>query len=108
MMRGEIWWVSFDPAIGGEITKTRPAIIVSNNSSNRHMNRVQVIPLTTKIGKLYPCECLIDIDGRKVKAMADQIATVSKARLKNKLAVADACNMADIERIVKVQLGIRQ
>lgn len=34
MKRGEVWWVEFEPAIGSEITKTRPAVIVSNNNSN--------------------------------------------------------------------------
>jgi hypothetical protein len=35
MLRGEVWWVNFDPSLGGEIQKTRPAVIVSNNASNR-------------------------------------------------------------------------
>ncbi len=54
MKRGEVWWVNFDPSLGGEIKKTRPAIIVSNDSSNKHMNRVQVVPTTGSGGKLYP------------------------------------------------------
>ena len=44
MNRGEVWWVNFDPSIGGEIQKRRPAIIVSNDVANRHLNRVQVVP----------------------------------------------------------------
>ncbi len=38
--RGEVWWVSFDPSVGGEIQKTRPAIVISNDSANAALNRV--------------------------------------------------------------------
>ena len=47
MQRNEVWWVNFDPAVGGEIQKRRPAVIISNNAANTHLNRVQVIPLST-------------------------------------------------------------
>jgi mRNA interferase MazF len=80
-VRGEIWWVIFDPSVGGEIRKKRPAVIVSNNLANAALNRVQVIPLTSNTHKLYPAECLIRIQHRLSKAMADQLSTVSKLRL---------------------------
>ena len=59
MKRGEVWWVNFDPAVGGEIQKQRPAVIVSNDAANKHLNRAQVIPLTSQVTKLYPSEAMV-------------------------------------------------
>jgi mRNA interferase MazF len=84
MKRGEVWWVNFDPSVGGEIRKKRPAVIISNNAANEFLNRVQVIPLTSSVDKLYPSEAYIIFKGNKAKAMADQLTTVSKSRLTNK------------------------
>ncbi|MFU8797722.1 MAG: type II toxin-antitoxin system PemK/MazF family toxin [Gammaproteobacteria bacterium] len=106
MRRGEVWWVDFNPSIGGEIQKIRPAVIVSNDAANKHLNRVQVIPMTTNIEKCYPCEAYVEIKGKLVKVMADQIATVSKIRFKSKLGQISTQQMLEVERIIRLQLSL--
>ena len=106
MNRGDVWWVNFDPALGGEIRKHRPAVILSNDFANKHLNRVQVVPLTSQVGKLYPSEAVITIAGRPSKAMADQLTTVSKQRLTKKMGQVSREDLNKIERVTALQLGL--
>ncbi len=104
--RGDIWWVSFDPSIGTEVKKTRPAIIVSNDISNEFLERVQVVPLTSNTTRVYPSETLVVIRGKKNKAAADQLATVSKKRLQKKIGRITTNEFAGVEYVLKLQLGL--
>jgi mRNA interferase MazF len=106
MKRGEVWWINFKPSIGGEIRKKRPAVIVSNDAANKYINRIQVVPLTSKTEDLYPSEAYVSVAGKRGKAMADQLATVSKLRLSKRIGVLPAEDMKGIVEAIKVQLDL--
>jgi len=106
MKRGEVWWVNFEPSVGGEIQKQRPAVIMSNDMSNKYLNRVQAVPLTSKIERLYPSEAYVMLNGKQHKAMADQLTTVSKVRLSNNMGRLSKADLQQVEQAIKVQLGL--
>ena len=106
MKRGEIWWVEFEPSVGSEIRKTRPAVIVSNDAANRNLARVVVVPITSNTGRQYPGEAIVSVGGQSSKAMADQIMAADKSRLKNQLGTLSKPDMVAIEDAIKVHLGL--
>jgi mRNA interferase MazF len=108
MKRGEVWWVEFDPAVGTEIRKTRPAVIISNDAANRNLGRVVVIPLTSNTGRIYPGESLVLIDGVQSKVMSDQIMAADKKRLKKLVASLTQEELKDLEDALAVHLGMKR
>ena len=77
--RFEVWVVNLDPTVGSEIKKTRPAVIVSPDELNAHLQTVVVVPLTT--GRSYPFRIATRVQGKSGVAAVDQIRTVDKRRL---------------------------
>jgi len=106
MKRGEVWWVNLNPAVAGEIHKKRPAVIISNDASNKYRNRIQVVPLTSNVDRLYPSEARVTLKGKRNKAMAGPLTTVSKMRLINRAGRLSGMDMQRVEHAVRVQHGL--
>jgi mRNA interferase MazF len=87
MKRFEVWLVCLDPVVGSEIRKTRPAIIVSPDELNEHLNTAIVVPLTS--GQAYPFRVATKVQGKVGVAAVDQIRTVDKRRLIRRLTTLD-------------------
>jgi mRNA interferase MazF len=104
--RGEVWWVNFDPSLGSEVQKVRPAIVVSNDSANKHLDRFQVVPLTSNIDRIYPGEAQVIVSKKPGKAMANQLTTVSQRRLSKKYTVLAKPDMLAVDVALKVQLSL--
>jgi mRNA interferase MazF len=98
--------VSFPPATGREIQKTRPAVVVSNDTSNALINRVQVVPISNQVARIYSAECLVSVGEQPRKAMADQVITISKDRLMRLVSQLTKDDMEAVARAVRIQLGL--
>lgn len=100
--------MAFASSVGGEIQKTRPAIVISNDAANSALNRVIVVPITSSLSKLYPGEAIVTINGEQRKAMADQLTTASKQRLSNKVGALSRSDLTLVENAVLLQSGMRR
>jgi mRNA interferase MazF len=92
--------------VGTEIRKTRPAVVVSNDSCNRHGTRVVVLPVTSHVDSLYPGEAMIDLKGRPGRALGDQIRSIDKRRLKARVGTLTADEMSRIDEALAITLGL--
>ena len=84
MRRAEVWLVNLDPTVGSEIKKTRPAVIVSPDELNAHLQTITVVPLTT--GRAYPFRITTRVGGTPGVAAVDQVRTIDRRRLIKRIA----------------------
>lgn len=99
----EIYWISLDPTIGGEIKKTRPCVIISPNEMNYYLKTILIAPLTTTIRNI-PFRIKLNLNGKLSMVMLDQIRAVDKSRFKNKVAEIDKETIKKIKQTIHEML----
>jgi len=107
--RGEIWLVSFDPSVGTEIKKIRPALILSNNIANKKTTKICVVPLTSNV-KNIGLVVIVEPDKEnnlKVPGLirVPDINTFDKSRIKNKIGALSSEKLKEVEKKLKLHLG---
>ena len=107
--RGEIWLVDFEPARENEVNKTRPAIIITNNTANQFGTTLMVIPLTSNTNKIFPFQVLLPAEETGLdydsKAQVEQMRAVGIARMQERLGKVDEVVLGQLENRIKLHLG---
>jgi mRNA interferase MazF len=115
MRRGEIVSVSFDPVRGSEASKTRPAVVVSNDAANAVATRlgrgvVTVVPVTSNTARVYPFQVLLPAlqTGlpRDYKAQAEQVGSVAVERIGNRIGQLPASLVNELDQALRVHLSL--
>jgi mRNA interferase MazF len=108
--RGEIWLANLDPAIGSEIQKTRPVVVISNDVNNTHNNVITILPITSNVTKIFSFEVFLPRGiahlPKDSKAKADQIRTIDKSRLAKRIGTLPVSFLSLIENAIKQHLDL--
>jgi len=110
--RGGVYLVSFDPTVGHEIKKTRPALVIQNDVCNRYSSLTIVAAITSKVSPVpYPVEVVVEptnTNGLSVRSAIrlDQIRTVDRQRLIKRLGQIDRSTLARVDQATKISLGL--
>jgi len=110
--RGEIYLAALDPIVGKEISKTRPVVMVSNDTSNEFSGTVTVLPITSgNLQRIYPFEVFVPKGSGNLpkdsKIKADQIRTLDKTRIIKRIGKLNTTEMVQIEIAMKIHLALR-
>lgn len=102
MRRGDVYWVAFDPSVGGEVRKTRPAILMTRDAAIKNLNRLVVVPTTSvRTDQLRSSEARVSFLGGTSKATADQITTVAKEKVRTRIGFVSKAEMSAVEDAVR-------
>ncbi|MBW2283895.1 MAG: type II toxin-antitoxin system PemK/MazF family toxin [Deltaproteobacteria bacterium] len=107
MKRGDVWWVSLDPAQGSEIKKTRPCVVLTHNTLNRLRRTVVVVPLSTAAEPHPPITIPVTCQSNFSVAVIDQIRAVAKHRLKSKVETLSPEALDEVCRAVSTILELK-
>jgi mRNA interferase MazF len=100
IVRGEVWLVELDPTKGSEIRKTRPCLIVSPDSMNRHLRTVTGVPLTSG-GFAAPFRVALSFEGKNGFLLADQMRSLDKSRLRKCLGRVEQQELGQILLVLR-------
>jgi len=108
--RQDVFLVNFDPTIGAEAKKPRPALVVSNNINNAHSPIVSISPITSNVKRVYSFEVEVSagIGGLRTlsKVMVNQTRAVDKVRLINRLGYLPDEIMEEINNALKLHYDL--
>ena len=107
ILRGNVYWVNLDPAVGTETKKRRPGLIISSNVGNTNSSRVVIAPITSNVKKVYPFEVLLKNANKPSKVMLDQIRAVDKKRLSGFFFNASKDEMLKVDQAIKLVLDLK-
>lgn len=105
--RGDVYWVALDPTIGSEIKRTRPAVIVPNNSCNTFGSRVVVLPLTSHVDSVYPGEAMVVLNGKPARVLGDQIRSLDKSRLRSRIDTLSREELTAGDEALRITLALQ-
>lgn len=111
IQRGEIYFANLNPTVGSEIAKHRPVLVVSNNINNKVSLTITVLPISSKIDRIYPFEVLLPANlsglSKPSKALAQQIRTISTNRITDRpVGKVNDELMLEVDAAIKLHLAL--
>jgi mRNA interferase MazF len=101
-----IYWVDLNPVIGAELAKIRPAVVISDDLMNRHLKTVVICPITSTLHPAWRSRIVIECAGRAGEIAVDQIRTVSRQRLRQRIDQIEDADAEELRRLIVEMYGV--